>query len=185
MLINEVILTETFENLLPGDEKKKAHYAEEIYAMLNRAYASMGGIMGSGFNDPQDMLNIPMWKIFRRGTDIKAVAMYKDKGGRKRVAVCTDGSDEGRKWLGQIMKDDVLLGRAFAEISDKSLGFHKKILGQDVLDSISVPVEQVIAYFKPMGQEITPVDNYEYTRILHAGKPKQKLMIGTLGNEIK
>jgi hypothetical protein len=74
MKIYEVTLTETFENLLPGDDEKKSHYAEEIFAMLNRAYASMGGIMGSGFNDPQDMINIPMWKIFRRGNDIKAVA---------------------------------------------------------------------------------------------------------------
>ena len=140
MLINEVILTETFENLLPGDEKKKRHYAEEIFAMLQRAYADMGGIMGGGFNDPMDMLNIPMWKIFRRGNHIKAVAMYKDKGGRKRVAVATDGDngpDGGKEWLAQIMKDDVLLGRAFAEISERSLEFHKKILGQDVLNSIS------------------------------------------------
>jgi hypothetical protein len=98
--------------------------------------------------------------------------------------VATDGSDEGKKWLAQIMKDDVLRGRAFAEISERSLAFHKKILGQDVLDSISIPVSKVAEFWGKKGVEIRPIDDYEYERILHTGKWKTKRMIGSLGNAI-
>jgi len=185
MKIYEITLTETYTNLLPGDDEKKLHYAEEVYAMLQRAYADIGGIMSKGFRNPEDMLNIPMWKIFRRGNDIKTVAMYKDTGGRKVAAVATDNSIDGKKHLAQMMKDDILRGRAFMEISDKFLVFLEKQLGKEVLYSMAIPTDQVIAYFEPKGQEIRPIDEYEYERLLHGGKWKKKIMIGTLGNTIR
>ena len=51
MKIHEFILTETFVNLLPGQEDQKAKYAEQIFAMLQTAYAPIGGIKGDSFID--------------------------------------------------------------------------------------------------------------------------------------
>ena len=184
MLINEVTLTETFENLFPGDDEKKSHYADTIFAMLTAAYAGQGGIMGTGFKSPEDMLNIPMWKIFRRGQDVKAVALYKDTGGRKRVAVATDRSTEGIQWLAKMVKADLLQNRAFAEISGKSLVFHERTLGADVLDSITVPMARVQEYFKNRNEEIRPIDDFEYERNINGSKWATKRMIGTLGKSL-
>jgi len=185
MKIHEVTLYETYENLLPGDDKRKLLHAEVVYRMLQAAYADIGGIMSKGFMNPKDMLNIPMWKIFRRGNDIKTVAMYKDTGGRKIAAVATDGSTDGKKHLAQMMKDDILRGRAFMEISGNFLRFLERQLGDEVLYSMAIPADQVIAFFEPRGQEIRPVNEYEYERLLHGGKWKKKIMIGTLGKTIR
>jgi len=186
MLINEVTIHETFENLLPGDEEKKAHYAEKIHAMLVASYAGSGGLKGGGTQTPEQLIHeIPMWKIFRRGTDIKAVVLYKDKGGRKIVAGGTDGTPAGIKGLAQMMKDDALRGRAFAEISGKMLAFMQRTLGAEGLQSISIPVEQVIAHLNKFGKEIHPVNEFEYERKLRSGDVEKKLMIGTLGNTIR
>lgn len=120
-------LEERFINLLPHHEDKKREHAEEIHTMLQKAYKPIGGIHGSGFNSPEDMVkNIPMWKIHRHEGKIKAVALYKDKEGRKRVAVATDGSEEGKKGLANIMKNDLTQHRSYGETSGKSLSMIKK-----------------------------------------------------------
>ncbi len=67
-------IEERFINLLPGDEAEKAKYAAEVHAMLQKAYAPIGGIKGTGFKDHQDMIdNIPMWKLYRHEGQIKRI----------------------------------------------------------------------------------------------------------------
>jgi hypothetical protein len=62
MLI-EQILQERFVNLI-GDDARKERHKDAAYDMLQQTYASIGGIKGSGFNSPDDMVeNIPFWKL--------------------------------------------------------------------------------------------------------------------------
>lgn len=127
MLTFNQFIVETFINLLPKDKVKKNKHAEEVHDMLTKSYKDQGGIHGSGFKNPGDMVdNIPMWKLHRHEGKIKAAALYKDSQGRKRVAIGTDGSSEGKKAAAHIMLHDLKQDRSYGETSGKSLSFMKK-----------------------------------------------------------
>jgi hypothetical protein len=178
-------ITEGYVNLFNNDKEKRERYAARVFELIRSSYARIGGMKGSGFNNPQDMIDrIPFWKLFMRGDEIKAVAMYKDKNGRKRVAVATDGTSEGKQIVARIMQDDATSGRAYAEISGPSLAFHKKILGDNILNDISIPVESVIKILKADSEDIRAINDYEYERNIN-GNWIEKRMIGRPGNAIK
>ena len=114
-ILYEVMLSERIENLFPENRGRMETISDAVYALLSKSYAKVGGLKGAGFSNPQDMVeNIPMWKIFRRGNDIKAVIMYKFKGGRKIVACGTDGSDDGKAYLAKMFAEDILLNRSYS-----------------------------------------------------------------------
>lgn len=120
-------LSERFLTFLHADSAERELYAKEVYDLLQKAYEYIGGLKGSGFNDVEDMKkNIPIWKLVRQDGKIVAVAMYKDKEGRKRVAIASDGSVKGKQRLAEIVKDDMEKERAYAEISGGSLRFSKR-----------------------------------------------------------
>ena len=172
-------LTETFDNLLPQDPKREI-LGPQVFDLLTQAYQSIGGIKGNGFNSVEDMIqNVPFWKIFRRGKDIKAVMLYKDKGGRKRVAMATDGTPDSKAMLAKMIADEHKFNRSYGEISGPSLRFHQRVLG-DEFDKVTIPVEQVK---KMVDDEIRPVSNFEYQRNI-GGEWITKRMIGNPGNKI-
>jgi hypothetical protein len=120
-------LNESFHNFLPQHEDKKKEHAKEVFDMIHKSYESQGGIHGSGFKSPEDMVkNIPMWKVHKKDGKIHAVALYKDKAGHKRVALGTDGSDTGKSAASNIVTSDLKQKRAHMEVSGKSLSFLKK-----------------------------------------------------------
>lgn len=168
-------LTEKITNLFISDGEGRRKYADQVWDILQQSYASIGGIHGSGFKDKEDMIKkIPMWKIFRRGDQVKAVLMYKDKGGRKRVAIGTDGDKESKRMLAKMLIDEYKTGRAFGEVSDASLNFIKKLLG-DAINDVAVPVE-VVKQLLP-NDEIEAVDKYLYMRDI-GGHMHKKMMLG-------
>lgn len=185
------LLTETFVNLL-GDDPAKHEYAEEVFQMLQTAYAAIGGIKGRGFSSPEDMIqNIPFWKLVRRNGKIVAGSMYRDKGGRKRVASFTDGSPEGKAGVAEIMAND--FQRAYFEVSDRALGFMIKQVGVDFVRQYAKTPEEVAQI---SGDDIQPVPetdphlnrfpelkDYFYQREL-GGHLHTKIMLGTTGNNI-
>lgn len=60
---------------------------------------------GSGFNSPEDMVrNVPLWKLSVKDGVVTGAALYKDKDGRKRIAIATDGSDHGKRAIGDVVK---------------------------------------------------------------------------------
>ena len=177
-------LFETFDNFFPTDVEQREKYGDRLYDMLQKAYEPIGGLKGAGFNSPQDMIdNIPMWKVFRRGNDIKAAMFYKDKGGRKRVAVAPDGTMEGKRMLGKMLNDEYATNRAYAEISGNSLRFHKAILGEDILNDITIPAQQAVEHLKLSPDQYQIINKYEYARQL-SDSMVPKRMIGTLGKHI-
>jgi len=189
-------LQERFINLL-HDDPRKQQYANEVHGMLQKAYEKIGGIQGSGFNSPEDMVkNIPMWKLHKKGGKIRGVVMYKDTNGRKSVATATDGSEEGKRGVAQIYRDDIVRDRAYGERSASALSFTKKVVGAEHLKKHIIPYEHVQ---KTLGGDTEirrpPADDPEiqrhpefadhfYQRKI-GDKWHTKLMFGTPGKSLK
>lgn len=188
MITFKNFLLEGYKNLFSAEQKQK--YAEEAFAQLQKAYEKIGGIQGKGFDNIQDFIdNIPFWKL-RLGDDgrIIAAAYYKDRNGRKRVAVSSDGSPQGKKYVADIMVSDLTQGRAFVETSASSLQFLVKNLGYDALLNYAIDPKKVAAI---TGDELTPppaddaeirlhpkLKDFFYQREL-GGKLHTKLAVGT------
>lgn len=188
-------LNERFVNLLPHHEDEKHKHSKEVFDMVHKAYSKMGGIHGSGFKDHHDMVkNIHMWKLHKKDGKVRSVALYKNgPSGRKRVAVATDGTPEGKHGLGRMMHDDVKRHRSFNELSGASLGFLKKNVGD--VKPHALPHHEVKKHLK--GDEIRPAphDDEEVKRHPelkdHFYQRKigdhwhTKVMVGTPGKHIK
>lgn len=167
-------LTETIDNLFTPDEKEK--YSQQVFDLIKKSYEPVGGIHGNGFASVEDMKNkIPMWKLFRRGDDIKVAMMYKDKGGRKRVAIATDGSKEAKSMLAKMLVDEYKTGRAFGEVSDNSLKFIRRQFTENEFKKFVIPVD-IVKQLLP-DDEIEDIDGYFYTRNI-GGHNHMKLMLG-------
>ena len=189
-------LQERFINLL-HDDPRKHQYAHEVHGMLQKAYEKIGGIQGSGFRSPEDMVkNIPMWKLHKKGGKIRGAVLYKDTNGRKSVATATDGSEEGKKGVAEIYRDDVVRGRAYGERSASALSFTKKVVGAEHLKKHIIPYHHVQ---KTLGNDTEirrpPHDDPEiqrhpefkdhfYQRQI-GGHWHTKLMFGTPGKNLK
>ena len=115
-------LTERYLNLFLSDKHQRERYTQEVWDLLQNVYKTKGGLKGSGFKTPDDMVNkLPMWKLARKNGRIVAVAMYKDKNGRKLVASGSDGSPEGMAALEDMAPHEPM--RAYSEKSKEALGF--------------------------------------------------------------
>jgi len=197
MLTFKQYIEERFVNLLPGQEDKKREHADHVHAMVKKSYEDQGGIQGSGFESPEHMVKkIPMWKLHRTEGKVKAAALYKDKEGRKRVAIATDGSEEGKKAAARIMVDDLRQERSYGETSGKSLSFMKKHAGEHVKRHAKT-YDEAEKILKKGGDEIRkpPEDDEdvrrhpEYKDHFYQRKIGDewhtKLMVGTHGKTIK
>jgi hypothetical protein len=69
---------------------------------------------------------------------IIAAAYYKDKAGRKRVAVSTDGSSAGKKAIADILVSDLTQDRSYAEQSGPSLNFLVKTIGYPLVKKYAI-----------------------------------------------
>lgn len=121
--------------------------------------------------------NIKMWKLSRKNDKIVAVIMYKDKLGRKLVALGTDGTPEGKAEIAKLLKDEFRTQRAYGEISGNLLGFVKKILGSE-LEQYLIPAEKVK---EVIGQEVQIIDKFAYKRKI-GGEWIEKVMYGKIKN---
>jgi hypothetical protein len=147
-------LSEGYKNLFTKEQKQK--YAQEAYDQLVQSYTKVGGLHGAGFKDVQDFVdNIPFWKL-RLGKDghIVAAAYYKDRAGRKRVAVSSDRSREGMKYVVDAMLSDFSQGRSYGEVSSASLTFLVKRIGYDEVLKHAIKPED---FAKISGDEIREV----------------------------
>lgn len=171
----------SYKNLFDVDEKQV--WKNEVWEMVQNTYRPLGGIQGSGFESVDDMvMNIPMWKIFIKNGKMRAAVLYKDKNGRKLVAVATDNSKEGKNALLDILK--IEFTRAYGEISGPLLKFVKRNL-PEVLDLYAFTFDQAQVIAHKNGHTITPVEDseYEYIRVIK-NEPHRKIMLGTMGKKI-
>jgi len=203
MLINEV-LSETYVNAIGIDDKAiatKKKYLKQVWNILQRSYASIGGIKGDGFGSPEEMLRMPMWKIGVRNGVVHAVSIYRDKNGRKLVAKGTDGSKEGMWFINDMAKTERI--RSYGEQSKAALGKTLKTFPFDVLKPFLATPEEAEA---AVGKKVIPLKkvpkdkwpddakltlskfpqliDYGYLRDI-GGTYMFKVMIGTVGKSIK
>jgi hypothetical protein len=186
-------LTEGYKNLFTPIDKKK--YAKEAFEQLQKAYAKIGGIKGNGFRDEEDFIkNIPFWKLrLSKDGKLLAAAYYKDTAGRKRVAISSDGSREGKKIVADIMISDLTQGRAYAEQSEGSLAFLAKQIGYDEIKKHAIPFKAVAGVIGKPVQHPLPSDHelrdhpqlksFLYSRMIN-GELITKLAVGKPGKEL-
>lgn len=200
------LITERYINAVGFDDRAlatKERFRDEVWDVLQKSYAAIGGIKGNGFGSPQEMVEkIPMWKIAVRDGKVRAVIMYKDKGGRKSVAMGTDGSPEGAWFVNDIFKNE--LTRSYGEKSKAALGKMMKMIPWDVLKNHIVSPDRV-AEMNPQDRVIPIADvpeaewptdakmtlakypmlkDYGYMRDI-GGNLVFKVMLGSPGKSIK
>lgn len=136
-------ITENYKNFIgPKSRENREKWVDQTWDILQKSYAPIGGIKGSGFNSKQDMIdNIPFWKLYTKNDKVVAAASYKDKGGRKSVAIATDGSDLGKKIVGDMFKSS--LGVSYGEKSGPALGGMMKTVPWDELQKFLLTPDQV------------------------------------------
>lgn len=138
--------------------------------------------------------NIPFWKVATRNGKVVAIALYKDKSGRKRVAAATDGSYEGKSQLAKMQQDDITKDRSYSEVSAASLNYIlKRYKGSDITKYMILPqdAEKILKgkLDYPVSDEDPEVvrhpelKKYFYQRQI-GGVPHTKLMIGTPNKKI-
>lgn len=172
----EHMLTEHYENLFISDVDARLKYVDRVWDMLNKAYAPIGGLRGSGLSSKEEMITtMPIWKLKRRGDEILAVALYKDSSGRKRVAIATNATSEGKDALFNIIRDDLERKRSWMEVSGPSLRFIERTFGDELSQYELTPTK--VQELLP-DAEITPTGNgNRYTREI-GGKQVEKLALG-------
>jgi hypothetical protein len=177
MLLEE-LLTERFANLFFNDERKEI-FADQVWEMLQRSYKKEGGLKGNGFGSKEEMIRkIPFWKLKLRNGVVKAATMYKDKNGRKLVALGYDGTPDGRLNLVKMIQEDVK--RSFVEVSGRGLLFLTSVIPD--WQKYALPVEYVRKILPK--DNIIAVDNYRYQREI-GGSQIEKIMLGTPHLQIK
>jgi hypothetical protein len=158
-------LNEAFLNLWSVEEREK--YKTQIFKMITDAYAYIGGYAG----DLEELVtNSLLWKCVVRNEKIVSVVIYKDKHGRKLVALASDGSDEGKKGLIKILTEDITLQRSWSELSGKLETLSKK-LGMRLIPAKFAPLltgKNIISYSD---------DGFHYTRLI-GGEEHEKSLFG-------
>ena len=194
-------ITEAYKNLF-GDDPSKEQYADQVWNLIQASYAGIGGIKGSGFGSKQEMIaKIPMWKLAVKDGKVEVALLYKDKGGRKSVAMGSTGSDWAKSRVAEIFKQEVK--RSYGEKSKAALGSVLKQYPQAAIEPflhmpaeasrvLKVPVTVLTSIPKsdwPEDALLTIskypfIEKYGYLREIK-GVLTFKIMIGTTGLSIK
>ncbi len=166
------LLIERYVNVFSDSQKKP--FVSDVWDILNSSYSKIGGIKRSGFESEDSMIKkIPMWKLVRKDNKILACMLYKDKNGRKMVAVGSDGSLEGKEALKKMFMEELKLQRSYGEISGPALKFVMKFF-ENELKNVLVPAEKVKEI---LGKEIQITGPFTYIRKI--GKSdEEKIMYG-------
>lgn len=169
------LILEKYKNLF--DRNEKLLYVEELYNMLQKSYESIGGIKGKGFSSPQDIAdNIPIIKMVIKKSEIICAIFYKDKDGRKAVALTTNGTREGSNELKIILEQE--FRRSYMEVSHMTLRFIK-VHFPKLLEQYKIPNNLNLKIF----DDIIPIDDYYYKRKI-GDQYITKLAIGTPFTEL-
>lgn len=204
MLTFKSFIAEGFVNvILSKQDEDRKKYAKQVWDLLQSSYAKIGGIKGQGFSSVDDMIaNIPFWKLFFEGKDLKTVLLYKDRGGRKVIAVGTDGSPKALKVLAEAMRESFKV--SFGEYSKGLLAFIIKNVPRELLTKYAIPHKKVsdilsddviiVPTQEYVNANLAPADQAMYARFKDwrsyfyvreiGGTPMLKMAIGTPGKPI-
>lgn len=174
-LFIEQALTEHYLTCFNADEKEP--YIDTIWDMMEKAYAPIGGI--KGLTKDELLSDDIIFKLVRKNNKIVACQIYNTKqGGRKMIGGCTDGTDEGKKALYQMMAEDVkrIERNSWAEVSGALEHIFLFKLG-----AVPIPVDMAKKILADKGKRIisTDPDGFHYTREI-GGTPIEKIMFGNV-----
>lgn len=190
----EFLLLERYVNIFSREDKEKV--VDEVWNLIQTSYAPIGGTKGFGFSSKEDFIqNIPFWKLLKKGNKIISTVVYRDKVGRKLVAVATDGSPEGKLGLLNMFKEEFETGRSYVEISGTMLKFLYNNLGKEFILQYAIKPSDVKTILT--GDDILPIDpedseakifpalkDFFYRREI-GGHLHTKILLGKSGNPIK
>lgn len=151
------ILLERYITAITPEDKEK--YKDIVWGILQRSYKDIGGFWT--YQDADELVaSTSLWKLYRKEGGIRAVAVYRDKYGRKCIGLGSDGTLSGVEGLMRIMKEDQdpKLKRAWIEIAPNLDKLWKKIGGRQI------PSKLMDLILKTTG--ITPTDEHHYERMI-------------------
>jgi hypothetical protein len=162
MLSFSQYLDENFKNFIgPDSIEGRRKYADEVWDILKKSYSHIGGMKGKGFSSKEDMIkNIPFWKLYTKNGKVIAAVFYKDKNGRKAVAIATDGSETSSKVMDDIYR--AYLGIAYGEKSGRALGKMMKAVDWETLKTFLLSPNDVK---KLTGVDTIHIDKFGYDNL--------------------
>lgn len=195
MFISE--LNENYKNFILNKDMKEK-YKNEVWDLIQDSYSAIGGIKGSGFSSPDDMIkNIPFWKVYTKNNKVLMVVLYKEKSGRKLVALGIDGSPLQKTMLVKVIIQSPK--NSFMELQSNLLQFTYKNIGHDIFTNFIIskddiqnllnkPVEEVDldkldTNDKQTYKKFPQLHEYFYMRDIN-GEKKLKLALGTPNKNI-
>jgi hypothetical protein len=165
--LDEAILNETYVNCFTSEEKEP--FADRVLELIKIAYAPIGG--NSNIVSARQLIDdTGMWKLVRRRGEIIFANIYKDRQGRKGMAIGHDGSDAGKAEVFKTIIEDIKLKRSWSEVSGASAKVAMRLGTPVVPNNLASELlnKPIIAYGD---------DGYSYTRSI-GGQLKTKIIIG-------
>jgi len=138
--------------------------------MLQSSYEKSGGFKSA--SSPEELIKKSgLWKLVTRNGNITALRIYKNQFGKKAIAAGTNGTTQGKIDYMFINKEDISLGRAWAEVSGAPEHIMKR--------SGAIPIPAKFAEFltKKLILKISD-DGFHYIRLIK-GEPFEKIIYGT------
>lgn len=176
-----MIFLEHYVTLFNDNEKdfmKKKEYLDQVWDVLQKSYAPIGGI--ANMSEPEDLLDPELgWKMVTRVGKVVAVTIYKIQGKtRKIIAGGTDGTKQGKEDFYKMCSEEVkrIERNSWAEVSGSMEGVFLFKLG-----ATPIPVEISNKILQDKGKNIisNDKDGFHYTRNI-GGKPYEKIMFGNV-----
>lgn len=172
-------LNENIVNITDTNNKQK--YAKDVWNILQLSYEHLGGIKGSGFESVENMIEkIPFWKVIKSNNKVVACILYKDKNGRKLVALGSDGTKEGKKAIAKAIIDEVKSKRSWYEISKDLLKFVEKNI-KDFYGNYAIAFDNLLGI---VDGDAKKIGQFTYSREI-GGEPLKKVAGGALNKPIK
>lgn len=175
-----LMLVEHFVNLWGEDVEKKEQLIDEVWDMIDRAYAPIGG----PHKEKEELLGKTYyWKLVRKGGKIVACCIYKAKPGEgRKLSLCaSDGTQQGKQEMLGMLRTNMQLDRpntqsAWAEVSE---AIEHYIIDKWGVTPIPADVAVTILQNIGKGDDIVNVnaDGYHYTRLID-GEPLEKVLVG-------
>lgn len=179
-------LNESVKNLIGVNSNSiKKLYIDQVWDILQKSYASQGGIKGNGFKNKEDMLTIPFWKLDIVDGIVMCVLMYKftpteinNKSFRKLCALGINDETLEIKKLARTKLRNILkyeFERSLMEVSGLLENYLIKNFPIEY-EKYLIPVKEVekILY----KDDIIELDKYRYYRII-GDEYYEKVMLGS------
>ena len=115
-------INERFINWWTDDEYSDMmeQYTDRLKYLIDFSYRDIGGYMNGTYNFQKDIVDdCTLIKMAKKGGEIVAFRVYKDKLGRKAVCSGCDGTPAGKDALYSIFKEDTKFIRSWSEVNSK------------------------------------------------------------------